>query len=130
MNEGMAMYLQGVWQADQEGRDVDDLMDEWASFESQLRAESGPPADYDPTQFGESNIYYGPALMWHELRQRIGDERFWQVTRDWPALDPERNANREEYLPWLVEQTGVEREFFDDWLLSPTTPERSTSAAS
>ena len=42
MNEGMAMYLQGVWQADQEGRDVDDLMDEWASFESQLRAESGP----------------------------------------------------------------------------------------
>ena len=29
-----------------------------------------------------------------------------------------------------VEQTGVEREFFDDWLLSPTTPERSSSAAS
>ena len=129
MNEGMAMYLQGVWQADHEGRDLDGLMDEWASFESMLRAQSGPPADYDPTQFGESNIYYGPALMWHELRQRIGDEKFWQVTRDWPALDPERNADREEYLPWLVEQTGVEREFFDEWLLSPTTPTRASDTA-
>jgi len=125
MNEGMAMYLQGVWQAESEGRSVDDVMDEWATFEPALRAESGPPADYDPGTFGESNIYYCPALMWHELRKRIGDERFWEVVREWPALDPDSNSNREEYLPWLVEQTGVDRGFFDDWLLSPVTPPRA-----
>ena len=125
MNEGMAMYLQGIWQAEQDGRSADEVMDDYASFEASMRAESGPPADYDPTQFGEGNIYYGPALMWHELRKEIGDDTFFEVVRDWPARDPESNAGRDDYLPWLVEHTGVPRSFFDDWLLSPTTPDRS-----
>ena len=130
MNEGMAMYLQGAWQADAEGRSVDDVMDEFALIEAGLRAQSGPPGDYDPTQFGESNVYYGPALMWHELRQRIGDDEFWRVVRAWPEREPMGNADREEYLGWLVEETGVERAFFDDWLLSPTTPDREDAALS
>ncbi len=126
MNEGMAMYLQGCWQAEDAGVSVDSVMDGYAEFEPAMRADSGPPAAYDPTQFGEGNVYYGPALMWHELRKQIGEERFWQVVRDWPGLDPETNADRDEYLTWIVQQTGVDRSFFEDWLLSPTTPPRSS----
>ncbi|MDX6372520.1 MAG: hypothetical protein QOD98_1508 [Nocardioidaceae bacterium] len=125
MNEGMAMYLQGCWQAQEDGRTVDAVMDDYAAFEGAMRAKSGPPAAYDPKQFGEGNIYYGPALMWHELRKRIGDDAFWKVVRAWPARDPETNANRDQYLDWLVRQTHVARSFFEDWLLSPTTPQRS-----
>ena len=125
MNEGMAMYLQGCWEAEDAGRSVDDLMDQWAGWESTMRADSGPPAAYDPAQFGEGNIYYGPALMWHELRKRVGDDAFWKMVRAWPARDPETNASRDEYLDWLVDQTHVDRSFFEDWLLSPTTPPRS-----
>jgi len=90
-----------------------------------MRAESGPPGDYDPTTFGQGNIYYGPALMWHELRKRIGDDAFWKVVKDWPGRDPETNSNRDEYLDWLVDRTHVDRSFFEGWLLSPTTPARS-----
>jgi aminopeptidase N len=125
MNEGMAMYLQGCWQAETDGRTVDAVMDDYASFERALRAKSGPPAAYDPKQFGEGNIYYGPALMWQELRKQIGDDAFWKVVRAWPARAPETNATRAGYLDWLVDQTHVDRSFFEDWLLSPTTPARS-----
>ena len=125
MNEGMAMYLQGCWQAEEDGRTVDAVMDQYASVEGALRLQAGPPAAYDPGQFGASNIYYGPALMWHELRKRIGDDAFWKVVRRWPARDPDTNADRDEYLDWLVRRTHVERSFFEDWLLSPTTPQRS-----
>ena len=90
-----------------------------------MRAKSGPPAAYDPAQFGAGNIYYGPALMWHELRKKIGDDAFWKVVRKWPARDPETNADRDEYLAWLVRRTHVDRSFFEDWLLGPTTPARS-----
>jgi aminopeptidase N len=130
MNEGMAMYLQGAWQADDEGRDVEAVMDQYALFEPNLRAEFGPPGAYDKRSFGESNVYYGPALMWDELRKRIGDSEFDAVVREWPALEPDRSSSRDEMLPWLVERTGVEREFFDDWLLSPTSPERGQSSPS
>jgi len=125
MNEGMAMYLQGLWQADDEGLSDDDVMDYWATFEPEMRAESGPPAAYEPEDFGSSNVYYGPALMWHELRQRIGDKAFFELIRAWPAAYDNDNAGRSDYLPWLEEQTGVELSaFFDAWLLGKTSPSR------
>jgi len=125
MNEGMAMYLQGCWQAEADHRSVDAVMDDYASLEAASRAESGPPAAYDPQQFARGNIYYGPALMWHELRKRIGDHAFWKLVRDWPARAPETSVSRDDYLDWLVDRTHVDRSFFEDWLLSPTTPPRS-----
>ncbi|MCW2765924.1 MAG: pepN 3 [Nocardioides sp.] len=126
MNEGMAMYLQGLYQADHEHRSVQSVMNYWASFEPRLRRESGPPAAYDPATFGEGNIYYGPALMWDELRQRIGDDAFFALVRDWPRANEFGNAGREDYLPWLEERTGLElTSFFDDWLLGAKSPARS-----
>jgi aminopeptidase N len=130
MNEGMAMFIQGAWQADDAGVDIETVMDDYASVEPQLRAQSGPPAAYDKGEFGESNVYYGPAVMYDELRKRIGDEKFWQVVRDWPARDPMTNADRDVFLDWWVQETGVDRQFFEDWLLSPTSPERSQLADS
>jgi aminopeptidase N len=126
MNEGMAMYLQGLWTAEQEGITADELMDEWADFESDMRRESGPPANYDPAQFGEGNIYYGPALMWHELRKRLGNQEFFRIVREWPEARSDKNSNREDYLAWIEEQTGKElTAFFDAWLLGETTPPRA-----
>jgi hypothetical protein len=100
-------------------------MDDYAAIEKAARATAGPPANFDPKTFGEANIYYGPALMWDELRKRIGDDAFWTMVRDWPGHAPETNASRDDYLDWLVDHTHVGRSFFEDWLLSPTTPQRS-----
>lgn len=125
MNEGMAMYLQGAWSADDRGTTVDAVMDEWAAREATYRAEAGPPADFDPQAFGESNVYYSPALMWHELRGRLGDDAFWEMVRAWPAARDNANAGRDDYLAWVEEQTGEElTSFFDAWLLGETTPPR------
>jgi aminopeptidase N len=125
MNEGMAMYLQGCWQAEADGRSVDAVMNDYAKLEVKARAQAGPPAAYDPQQFGQGNIYYGPALMWHELRKKIGDDAFWKLVRAWPARTPETNVTFHQYLDWLVRRTHVDRSFFESWLLSPTTPHRS-----
>ncbi len=125
MNEGMAMYLQGMWQAEQDGMQVGALMNQWARFEDEERAIAGPPAAYDPQAFGSSNIYYGPALMWHELRRRIGSTEFFRIMRAWPEEHTNGNAGRDDYLPWLEEQTGEElTSFFDAWLLGEETPPR------
>lgn len=125
MNEGMAMYLQGMWEAEQEDISIEEKMDQWAGFEAQLRDSAGPPASYDPAQFGDGNIYYGPALMWQELRERIGEEKFFEVLREWPAAQENGTADREEYWAWIERTTGEElSDFFDDWLLGEKTPAR------
>lgn len=125
MNEGMVMYLQGMWEAEEEGISVAAKMDEWAAFEEALRAEAGPPAAYLPDSFGSSNIYYGPALMYQELREMVGDEKFFEVVRGWPAANDNGNVGREEIFAYLEKTTGEELSaFLDDWLLGETTPPR------
>ena len=125
MNEGMTMFIQGVYEADQEGITIDRKMDQWAPLERQVRAGSGPPGGYDPLEFGEGNVYYGPALMWNELRHRMGDASFWKMVRAWPAEHAYANATREEYFDWLEKETGLElSSFLDDWIMGTTTPER------
>ena len=125
MNEGMAMYLQGMWEAEQAGITDDEQMDIYAALETGYRAGSGPPAAYDAQEFGEGNIYYGPALMWHELRERIGDDEFFRLVREWPEERDNRSTGRDDYLAWVENETGEElTEFFDAWLLGDTTPPR------
>lgn len=126
MNEGMTMFLQGVFEADREGVGIDAKMDEWASYEAQSRRTSGPPGAYDKGEFGEGNIYYGPALMWNELRHRLGDATFWAMVQKWPTVHADGNATREEYYDWIEQETGRElSSFFDEWIMGRTTPHRS-----
>jgi aminopeptidase N len=126
MNEGMTMYLQGQFQADQSGRPINSIMNQWALQESGERKAAGPPGDYDPRKFGSVNIYFGPALMWHELRHVIGDKAFWAMVKKWPRVHAEGNATREQFLAWVEKETGEElTSFFDVWLMGKTTPERN-----
>jgi aminopeptidase N len=126
MNEGMAMFLQGVWTAEHEGTSIETVMDGYATAEPDLRQEYGPPADYDPASFGASNIYYGPALMWDELRKRLGDDEFWRLVRAWPSVHAYGNADYDDITSWWSEQTGQDLSgFFHDWLLGETSPPRS-----
>ncbi|WP_435770674.1 M1 family metallopeptidase [Nocardioides sp. SYSU DS0651] len=125
MNEGMTMYLQGMWEAEQEGITVAQKMDQWAQFEGHERETAGPPGAYHPQHFGSGNIYYGPALMWQELRERIGDRRFFAMMRAWPEQQENGTADRDEYWTWVEEHTGEElTAFFEDWLLGKRTPPR------
>jgi aminopeptidase N len=126
MSEGMALYLQGVWTAEDTGEPLESLMDYWASVEPELRAESGPPADYHPDSFGAGNVYYGPALMWDELRKKVGDDEFWRLVREWPNVHARGNAGYDDITSWWSDQTGEDLSgFFDDWLLGATTPPRA-----
>ena len=126
MSEGMALYLQGVWTAEDNGQPLESLMDYWATVEPEMRAAAGPPADYHPDSFGAGNIYYGPALMWDELRKKVGDDEFWRLVREWPSVHEDGNAGYDDITSWWSEQTGEDLSgFFDSWLLGKRTPDRS-----
>ncbi len=127
MNEGMAMYLQLMWEADQRGVDVQVVIEEYASYEEEERATAGPPGDYNPGMFGSSNIYISPAFMWHELRLMLDDDdEFFSIVREWPQSQDNTSTNRDTLYAYWEKQTGLElSQFFDDWILGTTTPPRS-----
>jgi aminopeptidase N len=126
MNEGMATYLQGVWQSEDEGTPLEERVDHWATFDTQLREDAGPPGNYHPDSFGAGNVYYIPAVMWDELRKKLGDDTFWRLVRAWPAAHEGGNADYQEITSWWSEQSGEDlQNFFNAWLLGPETPQRS-----
>jgi len=123
MNEGMATYLQLVWESKNDGRPLEAVMGEIAAGDQASRRYAGPPADFDADKFGDNNIYYLPALMWHELRADLGDEKFWAMVRAWPAERDDVSTDREDYFAWLEEETGEELSaFLGAWLLGEKTP--------
>ncbi len=127
MNEGMTMYLQGVWEAEQQGITVAARLRDWARVEPGQRRQSGPPGDYDPERFGDANVYYGPALMWHELSRVIGQPAFDELVRAWPAAHDSGalsgSADREDYFAWIEQTTGRElSEFFEVWIMGKRSP--------
>ena len=77
--------------------------------------------------FGSSNIYLGPAFMWHELRLKVDDdERFWEIGRGWLQSQDNTSTDRETLYAYWEQQTGLELSaFFDAWILGTTTPPRS-----
>ena len=127
MNEGMATYLQYVW-ADEVGRHpLETAVAAWASADSSLRAAVGPPAAPDPEAFGSPNVYTTAALMWHELRGRLGEESFWELVRAWPASRDNANADYDEITAWWSAESGEDlTDFFHAWLLGDTTPPLSS----
>ena len=63
--------------------------------------------------------------MWHELRQQ---RRRRRRSGRWCApgrpTTRDGNADRDEYLAWIEEQTGAElSDFFDGWLLAEAVAE-------
>ncbi|QIK75063.1 M1 family metallopeptidase [Nocardioides piscis] len=125
LNEGMTMLMQGLWEADEAGAPIEATMSRWRAADQTLRDDFGPPGAYDEAQFGSSNIYYSPALMWNELRVELGDEEFFRVARSWlEAQDNESVTRNELYAHWEGE-TGLElTRFFAAWIDGSTTPPR------
>ncbi|WP_232678470.1 M1 family metallopeptidase [Nocardioides sp. R-C-SC26] len=123
MNEGMATYLQLMWEAEQSGEPVDVAITRVADYEAQTRRDAGPPGAYDRDQFAAGNVYYGGALLWHAVRRELGDRLFWRIARAWPRAHDDVSTDRETLIAFWSREAGRPlRPLFTRWLTSPTTP--------
>lgn len=131
LNEGITMYLQYVYQAEHGGLPLRRQMAEVRGGDQLLRDAAGPPGAYLRNSFGSSNVYQSPALMWHELATRMGQDEFWAMMRRWPAEHAHGSATREELVDWVEAESGLGlSRFFDRWLLSRRTPPRGLLSGS
>jgi aminopeptidase N len=123
LNEGMTMLLQWVYEHDHDIRPLRESLRNARSVDQQLRDQYGPPGAYDPDQFGGSNIYYTPALMWNELREDLGDDEFYRIARSWLTENDNTSVSREQVYDHWEAETGRElSEFFDRWITGRRTP--------
>ncbi len=123
LNEGWAMYMQQWYETDTGLPPFAGGIDRWRRYDQMSRLISGPPGDYNPESFGDTNIYLSPAMMLDEIRQRVGDAKFEKLVKAWPAEHENENVDRQTFEAWLNGKTG--RNFgplLRKWLDSAKTP--------
>ena len=123
LNEGFATYTQLLYEADVLGGSLDRTLALLRRADGRLRREHGPPGRYKRDHFASANVYIPPALMLHEIREAIGDRKFFALLRAWAQQHRNLQADRAMFTSWLNRYSGRNlTPLVDRWLDSPTTP--------
>jgi len=125
LNEGFALYAQWLWAVDVRGQSDAEWARQARTGDQNSRPVAGPPGNPHPDHFGETNVYYGPALMLREVHRALGDDKFFAMARDWVQRQRNRPVDRAAFVRFLNRHTG--RDFtalVNRWLDSATTPPR------
>jgi aminopeptidase N len=123
LSEGWAMYMQQWYERDSHRRVYGGGISHWRGLDQASRNRSGPPGDYRPSMFADTNVYLSPAMMLDAIRQRIGDAAFDDLAKAWPAEHRDSNVSRAVFARWLRQYTGVGfTGLMHRWLDSTRTP--------
>jgi len=130
LNEGFARYAEILWDEAAHGPDsaAAALQRQIAGFATVSRTADGTGVligDPGPDHLFTEVVYAGGALVLNDLRQRLGDETFFQLLHEWAARYRYSTVTTEDFIALAEEVSGQDLDdFFTDWLYTPWTPER------
>jgi aminopeptidase N len=125
LNEGFATWAQWRWRQASGGPTTAE------TFEQQYDTPAGesrfwnpPPGDPGrPGNLFDGTIYDRGAMTLEVLRQRIGNETFLDVMREWTERYAYGNASTADFTALAEESSGQQLdELFDSWLFQPGKP--------
>jgi aminopeptidase N len=126
LNEGFAMYFQIMYFAEHDPRALpfrQILTNVRRDQDGLLRKKYGPPGHYKKRAFDSPNVYMDPALMLQEIRDRVGDKKFFAMLSGWVREHRGTNQDRAAFTAWVKQSTGKDlTALIDRWLDSKTTP--------
>ncbi len=130
LNEGFARYSEILWADAAHGADAAEaaLRRQMSSLATVSRTPNGEGVligDPGTDHLFSEVVYAGGALLLDDLRERLGDETFFRVLREWATRYRHGNATTDDFIA-LAEEVSVQDldAFFNDWLFTPWTPER------
>ncbi len=130
LNEAFARYAEVLWAEYAHGEDaaLTTLRRQMSSFANASRGTDGDEiliGDPGPEHLFSEAVYAGGALMLDDLRHHLGDETFFALLRAWTTQHQYGNASTADFIALAEEVSGEDLDaFFQEWLLTPWTPER------
>lgn len=126
LHEGFACYAEWLWSEHSGGRTAD----EWARHYHERLVNSPQDmllADPGPRDMFDDRVYKRGALTLHVLRQRIGDESFFALLRDWTTRYQHGTAVTDDFTGLAANYTHESlRPIWDAWLYSTPVPALDT----
>lgn len=122
LNEGFATYAEWLWEEDQRGPQARDrlIADAYATVEQLPPLAPGAPPPDDLFAF---SVYNRGALTLHALRQRVGDDVFFDILMTYSTRFANGNVRTADFIAVAEELSGFDlASLFDEWLYTLELP--------
>jgi len=128
LNEGFASYLSLMWLTEIYEDDVmQSVLNDWyARISDPDFINTAPDAIGDPNAeyLFHDAVYWRGALTLHALRQRVGDDVFFEMIRTYFQRFKDSNATVEDFIALANEVSGEDlTDLFDVWLYQKVVPQ-------
>jgi aminopeptidase N len=122
LNEGFATYAQWLWNEHAGISTVQREFDiRYAETQSSLWqvAPGAPGRD----QIFSASVYQRGGMALHALRQKVGDDKFFEILKTWAAEQRDGNVTTEEFMALSERISGQQLDdLFDAWLFQKKRP--------
>lgn len=124
LNEGFATYASWVWSAENGGPSPGERFRSLYEEPAESSLWSPPPGDPGAEQMFSRAVYERGAMTLHALRQRVGDEAFFEILRTWADERAHGTGTTEQFIS-LAERVGGTQldRLFDAWLYEEGKPD-------
>ncbi|MFF8596562.1 M1 family metallopeptidase [Streptomyces sp. NPDC015220] len=130
LNEAFATYAEWLWKEDNDGPSAQETFD--AVYRGQgdngMAVWDFPPArPSSAADISDAPVYDRGAMVLHKIRQKVGDDAFYDIVQGWAAAHRHGNASTADFTSY-VEKKAPGKDFgeiWKDWLYGegrPTSP--------
>ncbi|MEM9952654.1 MAG: M1 family metallopeptidase [Chloroflexota bacterium] len=121
LNEGFATYASVLWLEEEYGSQVaNTAMDSWYEVARTRRVIIGDPG---VENLFSISVYFRGAWTLHALRNRVGDEAFFEIIDVYQTQYAHDSAEIADFIAVAEEVSGRNLEgFFESWLYQPNIP--------
>lgn len=123
LNEGFATYAEWTWGARSGGPSLQQ------QFDSRYRDGNKelwdvPPGNPGRLQMFGRSVYDRGGMTLVALQRKVGDDKFWQIMRDWAKEHRYGNVNTAEFIALAERDSGTQLDgFFKSWLYDKGRPD-------
>ncbi|HEX6117754.1 MAG TPA: M1 family metallopeptidase [Solirubrobacterales bacterium] len=125
LNEGFATYAEFLWEEERGKESAAKIFDQLYRTPADDDGFWNPPPGNpgDAKDLFAHSVYTRGAMTLQALREKLGDDVFFSILRDWVAEQAYGNVTTDEFIALAERESGRELDdFFQVWLFEPGKP--------
>ncbi|GIH77266.1 M1 family metallopeptidase [Planobispora longispora] len=123
LNEGFATYSEWIWSEHQGKSTAEQIFRRHYSADDDDPIWSYPPGRAEPDDLFNNSVYTRGGMALHALRQRIGDQVFFDLLKTWTTDHKYGYVTTEEFIALAERLSGKQLDaLFDVWLFRQGKP--------
>ncbi len=124
LNEGFATYAEWLWQEDHGGKSAQQTFMDYYNGDDEAVWAYPPAKPPSAAHISDSPVYQRGAMVLQKIRQKVGDDTFYDIVQGWAATHRHGSASTADFTAY-VEKKAPHKDFtgiWKDWLYGDGKP--------